>query len=648
MQIMFNHFLAENFCSLKKLEFDFGDRTFIKGQNGKGKTTIKKAIFWVLNCKDENGKEVTGIRPHNEEGIDIDDVEVVVSLTCTFDAKKVNFRKVFRQKRNKNGEFTGNVTDYYINDIPKTAAEYDIYISEYISSSDLELCLNPFAFLSKDTKGRREILTQKFANFTNADVIDKFPEFLPLAEKLDDGSIAELIKRCNLILKGNKDRKGLYKELDEIQPRIDEVLKQKVDIDVAEWELAKAELEKKLEINLKAQADVNANNKVAEEISSKLMQLQFEKSSIQRELTDIALSKQTEFERKLGTLEYSLKSLEMDIQNYDTQITSSQNRIDSMIQSIAEYRTKWTEENAKQFDATSVTCPVCGQEYPEDRKEQMKADFESHKSKTLDDITKSGTALDNSIKELKATIVKLSEEQSKRISDADELKKQIEGVKAEQSEYLKTAKDVDFTMSERFNAICKEIEETENKLKGLTVDNSRIELKAEETAIRDEITNVTVKINSVGINTKLDERVEELNQERIAITERIGLAELELDLLKRFDRVKNEMLQDMVNSNFEFVQFRLFETQVNGDLKDVCSPTFNGESYDRNLNTGFKMLVELDVCRAFQKINNVVMPLFADNVETIDKFRIPKTEGQLICIEHTDDKELKVEVEKND
>jgi len=37
----------------------------ITGSIAVGKSTVKKAIQYVLNVRDENGKEISGIRPHD-------------------------------------------------------------------------------------------------------------------------------------------------------------------------------------------------------------------------------------------------------------------------------------------------------------------------------------------------------------------------------------------------------------------------------------------------------------------------------------------------------------------------------------------------------------------------------------------------------
>lgn len=69
----------------------------------------------------------------------------------------------------------------------------------------------------------------------------------------------------------------------------------------------------------------------------------------------------------------------------------------------------------------------------------------------------------------------------------------------------------------------------------------------------------------------------------------------------------------------------------------------NDDDYARNLNHGARMLVEVDVCRAFQKVASVNFPIIIDDTESVDDWRIPQIDNQLIMLKHTQDKELVIE-----
>ena len=85
------HIFAQNFCKFygkNTLDTDFSMKTVLSGQNEVGKSTVKRIILDVLNCHDENDREITGIRPHDENGVEIDDVDIVRAVTFEIDGKE--------------------------------------------------------------------------------------------------------------------------------------------------------------------------------------------------------------------------------------------------------------------------------------------------------------------------------------------------------------------------------------------------------------------------------------------------------------------------------------------------------------------------------------------------------------------------------
>ena len=62
-KIRIKHIFLQNFGKFfgaNTVDADISDRTEICGVNECGKTTIKRAVQYVLNCRDDNGKEMKG------------------------------------------------------------------------------------------------------------------------------------------------------------------------------------------------------------------------------------------------------------------------------------------------------------------------------------------------------------------------------------------------------------------------------------------------------------------------------------------------------------------------------------------------------------------------------------------------------------
>ena len=89
MQIKLNSLHIDNFKGIKVLDVTFGDKTQISGQNASGKTTIFDAFTWLLFNKNSAGEEKFNIRPLDENGNRVDNVEIKVVAVLDVDGKEV-------------------------------------------------------------------------------------------------------------------------------------------------------------------------------------------------------------------------------------------------------------------------------------------------------------------------------------------------------------------------------------------------------------------------------------------------------------------------------------------------------------------------------------------------------------------------------
>ncbi|MDF2906805.1 MAG: family ATPase, partial [Herbinix sp.] len=114
--------------------------------------------------------------------------------------------------------------------------------------------------------------------------------------------------------------------------------------------------------------------------------------------------------------------------------------------------------------------------------------------------------------------------------------------------------------------------------------------------------------------------------------------------LEEFNKAKVNLLSDKINAHFKVVKWKLFERQINGGYNPICEPLVNGQAYSSALNSGHKILAELDIIQALQRIYDVSVPVFLDNSERINDFNVPAMDCQLITLSVTEDQFLKVEV----
>lgn len=643
------HIFAQNFCKFygkNTLDTDFSMKTVLSGQNEVGKSTVKRIILDVLNCHDENDREITGIRPHDENGVEIDDVDIVRAVTFEIDGKAKTLKKVTRQKRNKKGEITGSVTDYSINDVPYKMADYNQYINDNMAELGvLPFCLNAMTLLNKSQAEQRLALASYFGTRTDEEICDMFPQFAELKPMFDDGDVDQLKKVCRGKLNGTGGRngsKGLVKERDEISTRIDTIHSTNEYTDLAELELQKKTYEPQLKRIEDKLSDYNKILEDKQKATDDIMNLKFELSDMERKANADNQKKRMELQLQLDDFNASIHKGESMIRAKKANIENSEREVRFCAENLEKVRADWKKAKELAFDESSVNCPMCGQKLPEDKIESMRTDFDERKAKNLKELEDRGNALSNDSKELKQAI----EDKKKEIVDLEaEIKELTERHDIVAKELRKVPTDVDMTDNSEYQALKAKIEEKE---KALADENDTSELirklKNERNELLRQVSSVDTKIElGVANNKRIDDSIADLETKRTDLNQEIADWERKLDLLKEFTRKKNELLQADVNKYLDFATAKLFRPLLNGDTEECCDFVYNGEAYARNLNHGARMLTEVDICRAFQKAANVNFPIIIDDTESVDDWRIPQIDNQLILLKHTQDKELVIE-----
>lgn len=643
------HIFAQNFCKFygkNTLDTDFSMKTVLFGQNEVGKSTVKRIILDVLNCHDENDREITGIRPHDENGVEIDDVDIVRAVTFEIDGKAKTLKKVTRQKHNKKGEITGSVTDYSINDVPYKMADYNQYINDNMAELGvLPFCLNAMTLLNKSQAEQRLALASYFGTRTDEEICDMFPQFAELKPMFDDGDVDQLKKVCRGKLNGTGGRngsKGLVKERDEISTRIDTIHSTNEYTDLAELELQKKTYEPQLKEIEDKLSDYNKILEDKQKATEDIMNLKFELSDMERKANAENQKKRMELQLQLDGFNASIRQTESMITAGKISIKNAEKEIEDRARDLEKARTDWKKAKELAFDESSVNCPMCGQKLPKDKIESMRTDFDERKAKNLKELEGRGNALSNYSKGVKQAI----KDKKKEIADLGvELKELTIRRDGTEMELEMVPTDIDMTGNSEYQALKAKIEEKE---KALADENDTSELirklKNERNELLRQVSSVDTKIElGVANNKRIDDSIADLEDKRKDLNQEIADWERKLDLLKEFTRKKNELLQADVNKYLNFATAKLFRPLLNGDTEECCDFVYNGEAYARNLNHGARMLVEVDVCRAFQKVVGVNFPIIIDDTESVDDWRIPQIDNQLIMLKHTQDKELVIE-----
>lgn len=655
----------QNFKGCTGRTIDFADKTKICGANATGKTTIFDAFTFLLFNRDSLGSSDFDIRPLDADGKMIDNIEISVKARISVDDEEFELKKVQKQKWVKkrgtdSREFQGNVNEFEINGYPKSQKEFKEFISEIVDEDVFNLITNPAAFNSLPWKKQRETLMEFVGDFTDEQIAGTFGErYATLIPELRIASTDDILKKYT------KAKSLLNKTMVELPARIDEVSKQLVIADVGALEVEKAAKEAELS---KVEADLSGGNGKAGEINSKreeILNLKFHLSEIQnkanQKLFDDSAQIREEVDKKREVVENLLHELSVVRDNGRT----VQSEYHAHENDVKRLLNDWKAEKAKKFPEfvpleplsdSATVCPTCGQELPEDVKKKniadyearkqaheddynkRKADFEADHEKKLADITKAGSdaaKLRDEAKDKWGTFESAVKTYEQKIEEA----KRVYG--EEKSKLDKIPKVADISNNAEYKATNEKISALEKEIAELSsVVSDNAELEAKKSILKDEIAEIAGKILAAD-NSKVKERIAELEAEQKEVGQKIANQEMMIDLVEDFIRTKMNMISEKINEMFKIVSFKLFSEQINGGLKETCECTVNGVPLS-SLNNGHRIVAGLDIIHSLSNLYGVSCPIFVDNAESINDFNVPEMDAQMIYLTVTDDKELKV------
>lgn len=277
----------ENFKGTKDKTYEFGKTTRMSGMNRIGKTTIATAWFWLLADKNYELVSNPNIRPD-----DVEECVPTVTAVLDVDGKEIAIAKMQKRKVGKpdaNGISKVTLTNTYeINSVPKTERDFKADLEELgLILDNFLVCSHPDVFTGQKQADMRKILFKMASAKTDAEIAATSEDTADAAKLLESYKFEE-IEAMN-----NASKKKAVEQLDAIPNQIIGLEKAKVDVDVAEQELAKADLERKI-----AEADqkiASAGNAV-ENLRQEEMQLQFDMSGIMQTMNRELSSKKSDIE----------------------------------------------------------------------------------------------------------------------------------------------------------------------------------------------------------------------------------------------------------------------------------------------------------------------------------------------------------------
>lgn len=658
----------QNFKGCKDRKIEFGDKTRIFGANATGKTTVFDSFTWLLFGKDSLGSTDFDVRPLDADGKMINSIEISVEAKISVDSDEYELKKVQKQKWvKKHGTdtrvFQGNVNEFEINGYPKSQKDFKDFISGIIDEDVFNMITNLNAFNALAWKKQREILMKFVGSFSDVEIAEGLDEkYAKLIPELKIANTEDILKKYT------KAKTALNKDMVEIPARIDEISKQLVIADVGALEVEKTAKEVALQ---KVEDEISGGAGKLEEINKKreeILNLKFHISEIQNEENQKLFDKSKIVRDNLNARDRELSNVKREIGNLSDEIKAVHNMYDAQEREKDRLLVELRSEKAKTFPEfvpldplpkSATVCPTCGRELAEDVKKKIlddyessvelhqnkysedKAKFEEARAKKLEQIEKDGKEAAASRDKLKANEAELHKKMDELNIQLADTQKKYDDAKAELDKFPTKA---DISENAEYKATNEKISTLEKEIEEMSAESTgKTELEAKKAVLKDEIAEIAGKIVAAD-NSKVKERIAELEAEQKEVGQKIAEQEQMIDLVEDFIRAKMNMISEKINEMFKIVSFKLFDVQINGGIKETCECTVNGVPLS-SLNNGHRIVAGLDIIHSLLNLYEVSCPIFVDNAESINDFNVPKMDAQMVYLMVTDDKELKVESE---
>lgn len=647
-QITLKALILKNFKGVKEFKLDVqGYNAKVFGDNGTGKTTIPDAFNWDLFDKDSQNKKDFQLKTVDPSGKEFNNLEHEVEAIFSVDGEELSLRKVFKEKwTRKRGqataEFSGHTTDYYVNGVPSKKKEYTEAVANLINEDIFKLLTSPLYFNEQlHWQKRRELLLEISGDITNEEVVNSNKSLAALENILNGKSIEDHRKIIA------SKRAEINKELTRIPVRIDEVRRSIVDVSELNESAINEEIEKIQALITQQEEELSSiqngtevveKQKKLREIESSLIELKNEYKEKNYGELNALRDKVAVQKDKINQFNFDIKQKQHDLNIYEERLKASEKNIQYL-------REEWVKKDNETFDEHKTTCSMCGQEYPEDQKQEIIEKFNIEKSQQLEEITNDGKLAAKDVEQLKV--------------DVSAIKNQLISLEAEKKESERVLSELK-TQYEELKNNTTAFEETEefktkqSEISSIQEEIQRVKDHANEeaTSVREKIMNLKEDIRNLERDkAKFDQveasnkRIEELEAEEKTLAKEFEELEHQLFLTEEFIRSKVTLLEEKINSKFKYARFKLFETQINGGLTETCETLYEGVPYSRGLNNAARINVGLDIISTLTEHFGVSAPIFIDNSEAVTKL-IPIDAQVISLIVSEEDKTLRVKVEE--
>ncbi|MDL2248618.1 hypothetical protein LJB89_02865 [Tyzzerella sp. OttesenSCG-928-J15] len=627
----------KNFQVIDSLEIEPGFITTIIGDNGKMKTSILNAIMWALFNRAVTNESGFNPKPIDELGeVHHLTTSVVLEIECTTGGILTLERTMFEKWTVRTKKFDKNDYGYFIDNESVGSQDYFEFITKRAGGT-IERAQSAMIpeFFSSDLSAieRRRELMLLVDKTTIGDILQaaKDERYKGLIEYLgipEDSDLSAVYDIEDWIQTAERNRKNTQKELDTIPTRIDEA-RMAIPTYVYDQPLSLEQVNETLQQNnvelgaVERQRDeLLRNNESDNALDNEILKAERDVLEfINRHNKAISDATEDTTHKMHGAVK-AMSETQASIAQYEREINSLQAEIRCLTQQRKDLLMQYNNTKGQEWNTSNNICPSCNRELPATEIEAHVLQFTNDKKRKLADINKKGKLCSQALIDEKQALL---EERTKS------------------KNFMLEALDV----QQNLISECKQAIEKATKPVEDDVDYIRLKKQLDTLKAQQSEKAKSVKATSAEINLKISElkstisQLQKLQQDFMyAHKQKTRISELENDMDKKEKALQRliegitlarqfarDLLERKVNDRFKSIRFRLFELNTSksalNEYKDICEVLVLGDRGQlipyRIANRAARINCGIEVIEALTEAWGFSLPILIDNAESVTK-----------------------------
>lgn len=635
----------------QKREVFFNEEvTKISGKNGSGKSSVYKAFCWLLT----GYTDPINVKNHElfDSSLELsqDTPLAIVSALLDIDGTEVKLersaRATFRRERGTDN-YVKAASDTYtfrIDDVEVSATDYNAFLTEKFGDIDILPYMvmgEKFANLANTDKVKARKLLESIVGEIRAEDINK-RDYSAISSDVAKYGIDALKERYKNLMKPYKQR---LVEIDAITKVKEDDLRKYEAMDFESLEKERDEIEKILADIEKQMLGCAEENKAKRELRDNLL-LQIHK--LGTSLGDKRIAYENEYRAKKNEIRLKIENIVNEnaaikaanekaakvyndnskaIDDINVKLSVLNSKREALIQ-------KRSQIKALEFDGEY--CHYCGAKLPMDKLEEAKAKFSDGKQSKLNDVIMEGLSVR---KEIDALMEEL--QNRTKVKDAGfkvDGYKDVAEYQAEMDNFL--AHYIPFDNTEESKAICKQMDELQEQMPGIT--DTDAELISKRMEANNRFKEVAMKLGEKTAMGNIKEQLRLLHVEYKEAAAYIAQYEGMIDLVSSYIEERANVISERINDKLEECKIVMYSRQKDGELKPDCVIKDMNDIPYATMNNSARIKTCLALQRMFCEYFGVELPLFVDEYAIFDSEHAPKSEWQQINL-CASDSDFKVE-----